>query len=614
MATVANDSNLPVSILCDTNTITVQETQSVAVWVSGPAEADQLIHLYETYKEECVRHVEATSSFILYDKAVNQVVAVRDLFGTYPLYYAQNADRLIISFSVKNIIESKQVSVAIDAQAVAAYVNWNNSGALISNQTFYKQIYSLLPAHALHYHTGQLTVTPYYQLHPGRYVSLTDEDYVRRFRTCLVESVQRAAQSVQRVATHLSGGLDSSSVYSVAQSLTNEPVHSFFIKTDTQDTLEEPFVEAVLTNQQKAGQSIDHQDVLPGETVYQDAEKQVQLIGQPSLLLLPVSTFLPVLERAQQAGCDVLLSGHGGDQITGYGFDHLDALFDQQDWASLKKAIGEYTDRRLLPGLAGGKAFENTDQKRRAYTLHFFIGKLKQQKRLVDRLRLGLMLLINFDGVLSAFTRLIRTKWRGKKETPIPALKNLIRDEWLSQHREGKTTSTSMDTTRLSADLLSASQKEHLDAVYGRLGIHYNEEIAQLQAHYSLQTAHPFLDKNLLELSLNTPLRLRFGNGSGRGVLRQAMANYLPKKVTNRIDKGEFSEYGQRAFQKLYTEFSKRTDAAHPVWTIIDKSTFDAVVTVLFNERYTIRQKNPHRFVANRVIYLAIWLDYFNTL
>ena len=611
-----NNSHPPVSIFWQMSTarIAVQIEQAITVWVNGYANPGELIRLYKLYKEECVHHVDATSSFVLHDAQANRVVGVRDLFGVYPLYYAEADNKLLLGFSVRDVVESQQIPIIINSRALTDYLNWNNVGKPINNQTFYKNVYSLLPAHALHYQNSQLTTQPYGRFQLRQHATLSDEEYIQRFKAYFVQSVQTTIDPFKRVATHLSGGLDSSSVCSVAQSLASEPVHSFFIKTDTQATQEEPYVEAVLEKCLQTGRPLGHQNIQPAKTMYADAEKQVRLTAQPSLLLLPVSTFLPVLEQAQQAGCEAMLSGHGGDQVVGYGFDYLDTLFNENNWSALKKAFVQYADRRTLQALSGDKPFKNTDEKRRAYTLHFFIGKFKQQKRLVPRLRLGLTLLTHFEGIASDVIRLILNKTKQKKVTPVPALKKLVRDEWMQQRCEEDDVYQLLDSSQLSVDLLSTVQKEQLDFVYGSLGIHYNEEIAQLQAQYSLQTAHPFLNKDLLELSLNTPLKLRFGDGLGRGVLRNALADYLPEKVANRLDKGEFSEYTHQAFSALYAEFSQRIDDTHPVWEIIDKRTFEVLIAVVFDERYTIRQRNTHRFVASRVIYIAIWLEYLNTL
>lgn len=614
MSSVESDHKQQVSILWHTakSIIAVAEEQTVTVWVNGYADPHEVIRLYKTYKEDCLHLVDAASSFILYDAQTNLLIAARDLFGIYPLYYAHVKNRLLASFSIKDIVESKQITIAINRYVIAEYINGVNGNELINNQTFYENVYSLLPAHALVLKKGQLMTKSYCQLQVNAYSSLTDKAYIQQFKDEFIRSVHKAIKPFGHVATHLSGGLDSSSVCSVAQSLASEPVHSFFIQTNTPTTQEEAYVESVIEKWQQAGKPIVHQYVPPDETIYQDTKQYTSLIGLPNRLLLPVSTFLPVLRQAQQHDCHVLLSGHGGDQITGYGFDYLDVLFEKQDWKSLKTALNQYADQRVLQALAGTQPFRDAEEKRQAYTLQYFLEKIKHAKGIRNRTLVLWTLLTHFDVKISTFQHYILRRTKREKEVTLPKLTHLLRNEWINQPKDALY--QEIDGRQLVAQEPTSNQKEQIDFVYGSLGIQYNEDITQLQAQYVLKTAHPFLDKKLLELSLNTPLQLRFADGLGRGLLRKALAGYLPEKVTMRLDKGEFSAYTQQAFKALYDEFVKQSDDRHPVWEIIDKSTFDAYIAFIFDSTYTIRQKNTYRFMASRVIYLAIWLDYLKTI
>ena len=595
----------------DVNNISVTQG-TLSCWVNGPSVAAEILELYSIHKEECRHYVDAASSFVLYDAERNLVLVARDFFGSYPLYYTEVGNDLIISFSAKAIAESKRVTLKINAATIVNYLNWDTISNPITNQTFYQNLYSLLPGHALLREQGQTTIKPYAQLNLEKYASLTDDEYIRQFKDFFIRSVQKTIAPYSTIATHLSGGLDSSSVCSVAQSLSTKPVHSFYIQTDTPAAQEEVYVEAVLEKWAQKGQPIIHENIQPDEDVYADVVKSTSQVGQPSQLLLPISTFLPIIERARKTGCDILLSGHCGDQMLGYGFEYLDDLFQKQDWKTLKVAIANYADKRILGSLAARESFKNVEQKRRAYTLYFFIQKLKQAKNINRWSQALAVLFTQFNCGVSDVVNFLRNRQNRKKEPPVPALTNWFRDD--NERTKSNDTTHTLDIMQLVAGTPSALQKEQIGFFFGSLGIQFNEEIDQLHAHYSLKTAHPFLDKNLLELTLNTPSRLRFGAGLGRDVLRKGLEDYLPEKIANRVDKGEFSEYAHNAFYALHSEFIKHTIQTHPVWEIVDRTTFDDAVGIIFDEKYTIKQKNPYRFVATRVIYLAIWLNYVNAI
>ncbi|GAB3952501.1 hypothetical protein GCM10028805_34660 [Spirosoma harenae] len=584
----------------------------VSIWVNGPSDPLELLSLYNQLGDECLHHTNASTSFVLYDSANEFVLTARDLFGVYPLYYTQIGNQLLVSFSVKAIVESPWFTPIANPEMIADYLSWDNITKPITNQTFYQNLYSLLPGHKLVGDKNNLSISAFGQIELDKYASLSDQEYFDKFEDLFVASVQKTSTSHQRIATHLSGGLDSSSVCNVAQSLANEPVHSFYIQTDTLSANEAEYVAATLEQWQHHGESLLHKPVQPDQNVYDSIEKTTSQIAQPSQLLLPVSTFLPIISQAQQAGCRLILSGHAGDQVVGYGFDYLDNLFQKQDWKNLRLALNSYADKRTLYSLNAGKVFRTDDQKRKTYSIHFLAQKLSRTKeiRIWQSALNALFTEFHFslvDIVYFLIDKLTRT---GKKHPP--RLTNWIRADW----QAAKSTSDvqAIDSQQLVSGTLSPSQKEQIDFIYGRLGIQYNEEIEQIHTQYGMETAHPFLDKNLLELTLNTSDRLRFGDGLGRSVLRQGLKDYLPEKIVNRVDKGEFSDYAHQAFIALYDEFIKQDKPENPVWRIVQREAFVEAVRIIFDERYTIRRRNPYRFLASRVIYLSIWLDYLKTI
>jgi hypothetical protein len=46
-----------------------------------------------------------------------------------------------------------------------------------------------------------------------------------------------------------------------------------------------------------------------------------------------------------------------------------------------------------------------------------------------------------------------------------------------------------------------------------------------------MTSAFPFFEKKLLEIAINTPNKIKFGSGYTRGLVRDALKDYLPKKI-----------------------------------------------------------------------------------
>ena len=58
---------------------------------------------------------------------------------------------------------------------------------------------------------------------------------------------------------------------------------------------------------------------------------------------------------------------------------------------------------------------------------------------------------------------------------------------------------------------------------------------------FGVEEVFPFLDKTLMNVSLNTPARYKLMNGYKRFILRDAMRDFIPKEVFSRTNKSDLS-------------------------------------------------------------------------
>ena len=70
-------------------------------------------------------------------------------------------------------------------------------------------------------------------------------------------------------------------------------------------------------------------------------------------------------------------------------------------------------------------------------------------------------------------------------------------------------------------------------------------------ARYGVLEAFPFLDKRIMQLSLDIHPKNKIANGYTREVLRQASFSILPKKITRRKNKSNLSPAINNFFRKL---------------------------------------------------------------
>ena len=611
--------------------LTSARQDSIRVWSFGPTSARHILAAYTqlnsavnsaaAIKDFC-RALRGDTSFVLYDAGRERLVAVRDFFGVYPLFYAMPPQRdagahplPVFGFSITALLHAKVVRPEPNPAKIAEYLDWRARDQPVNTQTFYKQVHRLLPGHVYIVEPAGTIITPYRKLSLDKHASLADEEYIRRFRRVFLQAAQRHVAADTSVAVTLSGGLDSSVVCGVAQSISTVPVHSFYIDPAIQDAQEASYAHAVHVK----WHTRHHVDV-PQASVYGSIVRVIEATAEPERGVLPLSFHWPAIETAANEACQVLLTGQGGDQVVGFGYEYLDECYAARDWPRLKKAIRQLTQYRSadLAYLFPRWAAKSAEAKTQLYAARFFLRKLKHTKQVRPWIRQLMVLATQFGlpvvGLSEVLQRKITTKIRPRKQ-PLPH--HLIRADFaagcagpgLDQHAGQR-----LDVAQLLDGTPTAAQQDHVRICFSNQAVSIMEEWSQILAANGLKAGHPFLDPDVLELTLATPTKLRFADGLGRGVLRQALTDYLPEMVARRASKSEFSAYGHQGLKNLLTEFQARTATDHQIWCVVDRDAFEATVDLVLSERYIPRLAYAHVWTLLRVINLAAWFDYVDRL
>ena len=71
---------------------------------------------------------------------------------------------------------------------------------------------------------------------------------------------------------------------------------------------------------------------------------------------------------------------------------------------------------------------------------------------------------------------------------------------------------------------------------------------------FSLVASDPYLDRNIVELSLQLPFKFKIYNNISKYILKKVALNYFAKRVVNRTKQGfevPISKWLERSFKKL---------------------------------------------------------------
>ncbi len=546
----------------------------------------------------------------VYDERQQAVVCARDMLGTKPLYYTHQPDRFFAFASeIKALLTLPGVATAPNEAKLREYLIWATDYVPYSAETFYQHIYSVLPGHLIRADARSVELIPYWTPNPAVLDGLnTPNDYAALFQERFKQAIERRMQGRRRVGAHLSGGLDSSSVSCVAQSLLQarqQPaLHTFNIDTGQPEADEQAYVQTVIDQWQT-----QHQRVTPLPDVLDSVLKINQLFDRPEQFIIPSSFHLSVSEVARQLGCDLLLTGHDGDSVIPTGFDYIDQLLDAGDWAQLERACRQYVsfpDRDLTALRPDWRSLSDR-AKYEAYVLSMLIGALKKRFHTQPMGVFGVtlktvqaQLQLSGGGIAADIARRVR-----QKLTQRQLATHMFRPDFLQQP-----VAAAAHTTANRSAALSAEFGVPISQVINTTNVICNEQLNHIGAYYGHAYSFPFFDRSVVELGLFTPLSVHFNNGHGRGLIRNGLRSVLPPTVAVRVDKANFVGYGTQATQQLYKAAYERFSApAHPIWTIIDPAAFAQIKVVVFSDKVPVRRKTRYNWLLSRTIYTALWLN-----
>src|SRR5215469_2425540 len=175
------------------------------------SDTETIIHLYEEYGQDCVKHLQGMFAFVIWDKRNRQLFCARDRLGIKPLYYRLDGESFLFGSEIKAILAYPGVSAEFNRRTLGEYLAF---GYITGSATMYEGIRKLMPAHTLTLNeSGTLKIERYWDCT----AEVDDEPrpreyYVKAYRDLLEEVVSSHLMSDVPLGVFLSGGLDSSAI------------------------------------------------------------------------------------------------------------------------------------------------------------------------------------------------------------------------------------------------------------------------------------------------------------------------------------------------------------------------------------------------------------------
>ena len=176
-------------------------------------DSEVLIHGYEQWGENMLDKLRGMFAFVIFNKNTNEVFGARDFFGIKPLYYAKMGETLMWGSEIKSFLDHPHFKKELNTDVLETYLTFQYSP---TTETFFKNVYKPPAAHCFTYKNGEMNVRRYWEVkfHADNGPSL--EDWVNRISDTFKNSVEVHKFADVEVGSFLSSGVDSSYVAAVA--------------------------------------------------------------------------------------------------------------------------------------------------------------------------------------------------------------------------------------------------------------------------------------------------------------------------------------------------------------------------------------------------------------
>lgn len=452
------------------------------------SDVEVIVHLYEDFGPECVRHLRGMFGFALWDGRRKRLMLARDRLGIKPLHYSIATDGCYFGSEQKAILASDAVERRVDDRALADLMV---KGIVRTPRTMFAGIRRVPPAHYLIYEQGKASLHEYWDVDFTPYRGRrSPREWAEALREQLTESVRLHLMSDVPVGAWLSPGVDSSSVVALMNQLGQRAIPTFTLAFDHPD-FDEVRTQKLLYD--FPGYDLDVHETSCGEDDIGLLPEAAWHVEDPVFGGVEIPRML--LARAASERVKVVLTGEGADELLGgYEFFRLDKML-----RPLNRMPGSF--RKIASALAGSR--------------HPRAGQVvvaPAEMRMERYIKLTGPMGGTTSSVLSAevMDRIGRSEEADQEDIVVPEA------------------FATWDTfSQLQYYEMKIRLPDRIESVLDRASM-----------AYSVEARVPFLDHVLVEFCASIPSSVKMRWLTEKQVLRDAMRDVLPRELAQRKKRG----------------------------------------------------------------------------
>ncbi len=272
-------------------------------------DTEVLVHLFEEYGVKCLDYLNGMFAFAVWDEREQSLFLARDRIGIKPLYYYQDDRVLVFASEIKSLMVHPQVKIALNYEGLMYYLTFQYT---LNDKTLFKNIKKLMPGHYLTIVNKRMAVRQYWEITTGDYQDRTVDDWAEELKAAVHDSVRLRLRSDVPLGAHLSGGVDSGSLVSVASGMLSGQLKTFSAGFEEGGV----FYDFDYCQITAAAAGTQHFESLPGAD---DFKEMLPLLAWHMDEPAAAEGIFPqyCVSRLAASQVKVVLGGQGGDEIFG---------------------------------------------------------------------------------------------------------------------------------------------------------------------------------------------------------------------------------------------------------------------------------------------------------
>jgi len=464
------------------------------------SDTEVVLNSFIEWGSDCFSKFNGMWALAIYDKVNKKMILSRDRVGKKPLYYYKDGEKFIFASEIKAILNYPNLKIGPNFNKIYRYLSTNYRYVDIDTDSYFENIYQIEKSSFVEIDLDfRLKTKKYWELKEFNTNKNNEKDTIDEFRELMIDSVRLRLRSDVPVGCFLSGGMDSTSITSIAYKVLNTPIMTFSGITGEEKG---KYDESEYINEVINDTNARYQFIKPDPAdIFDTVDEMLDFHDEPICTVSWYSLYL-IVKNMKDANVPVVLNGHGGDELLAGYWDHYQYNFhDLQNNDNLQQEIKYWHENH------------NRD-----------LGEIEKHKNMIHRVM-------------------------NKQQKEIDKFVDysyVFTNDFNSQHN------LNVDIDSILCDSL-LTKRMYKELFYETVPASLRAEDRNTMA-YSIESRSPFLDHRLIEYSYSLDNKYKIRNGIGKWVLREAMKGILPEKVRTRKDKAGFIAPADEWFRTINRE------------------------------------------------------------